>query len=83
MEAKIKLNTIVTTQPNTNPTTTYSNSVEVRLNYHSQPTHPPQTSHWLRAGTAQDRGFSLVERVQLPLAGIATVDLSGASITSA
>ena len=84
-------------QPNPTPTQQQLNLTRLRLDsiiapnpptqphppYPTHPPHPPQTSHWSRACTAQDQGFSSVELVQLQLAGIATVDLSGASITSA
>ena len=76
----------ILSQPNPTPTQQQLNLTRLRLDsiITPNPPHPPpQTSHWSRARTAQDRGFSLVELVQLPLAGIAIVDLPGASITSA
>ena len=56
-------------QPNPTPTQQQLNLTRLRLDliitpnlpHPTPPTSPPQTSHWSRARTAQDRGFSLVE----------------------
>ena len=65
---RLRLDTIITPNPPPPP----------------HPTHPPQTSHQSK-GIWNDRSRLPIGRelVQLPLAGIATVDLPGASMTSA
>ena len=55
---------LLLSQPNPTPTQQQLNLTRLRLDSiitPNLPHPPPQTSHWSRARTAQDRGFSLVE----------------------